>query len=337
MFGVYRTILALFVVLDHFGGVPFIGAYAVFGFFALSGYLMTYIMQRNYGYTLRGIAGYGLNRFLRIYPMYWIACLVAIIVLASLSPAATTGINEHFAMPRAPDEWLRNLGIVLKISTTPVLIYPAWALTVELFYYSCIGLGLSRFKTSTMLWFFVSVAYTLYIVITDAPWGQRYYSVGAASLPFATGAMIYHWRDSLAEYCNFLVTKKWVPPVLLGFIAGNWALNTYIGTQDLWGLYINWFLCSAMIVALCSRTQLPFISRQFDSWVGNLSYPVYLLHFPLGFALLYLYREWGLNVPGPGAALFLYSVVPVLLLAWLMSVVVELPIERIRRLVKQSV
>jgi len=337
MFGAYRTILALFVVLDHFGGVGFIGAYAVFGFFVLSAYLMTYIMQRNYGYTLRGVAGYGLNRFLRIYPIYWIACLVAIIVLASLDPEATTGINAQFSMPQSADEWLRNLGIVLKISTSPVLIFPAWALTVELFYYVCIGLGLSRFRTSTLLWFLFSAAYTLFIVLTDAPWGQRYYSIGAASLPFATGAMIYHWRDSHAKYCSFIVTNRWMPPFLLSLIVGNLGLSTYIGTEDLWGLYINWLLCSAMIVALFRRTQLPFVSRRFDSWLGNLSYPIYLLHFPLGFALLYFYRQWDLSVSGPGAAMFLFSVVPVLLLAWLMSIVVELPIERIRRRIKQSV
>ena len=337
MFGAYRTILALFVVLDHFGGVPFIGAYAVFGFFALSGYLMTYIMQRNYGYTLRGIAGYGLNRFLRIYPIYWVACLVAIAILAALDPAATTGINDHFAMPGTAVEWFRNLAIVLKISTSPVLIYPAWALTVELFYYACIGLGLSRYRTTTLLWFLGSFGYTVFIVLTDASWGQRYYSVGAASLPFATGGMIYHWREELAENLSFVVSNKWTPPILLGLIAANWAFSTSIGVQDLWGLYLNWLLCSAMIVALFQRKQLPFVSRSFDSWLGNLSYPVYLLHFPLGFALLYLYREWGLNVPGPGAAMFWLSLLPVLTLAWLMSVLVELPVEQIRARVKQSV
>ena len=298
---------------------------------------MTYIMQRNYGYTVRGIVGYGLNRFLRIYPMYWVACLVAIAVLASLDPAATTGINKSFSMPGAPAEWFRNLGLVLNIATSPVLISPAWALTVELFFYACIGLGLSRFRFSTLLWFLLSAAYTAFMVITDASWGQRYYSVGAASLPFATGALIYHWREKFAAYFSFAVTNQWAPVILLALIVGNWALSVHWGTEELWGFYVNWVLCSAMIVALFRQTQLPFVSRRLDSWLGNLSYPVYLLHFPLGFALLYLYRKWGLNVPGPGAAMFLLSVVPVLVLAWVMSVMVELPVERIRARVKQSV
>lgn len=68
MFGTYRTILALMVVFLHLGGVPRIGAYAVFGFYCLSGYLMTLIMQTTYGYSFQGVIKYGINRFLRNYP-----------------------------------------------------------------------------------------------------------------------------------------------------------------------------------------------------------------------------------------------------------------------------
>lgn len=53
MFGTYRAFLALMVVALHLGGIPKIGAYAVFGFYCLSGYLMTLIMQTNYGLLLQ--------------------------------------------------------------------------------------------------------------------------------------------------------------------------------------------------------------------------------------------------------------------------------------------
>ena len=82
------------VVVLHYGGVRYIGEYAVFGFFALSGYLMTLIMQQNYGYTVRGIGGYALNRFLRIYPIYWVVCGLSILILLALDSAHTTGINR---------------------------------------------------------------------------------------------------------------------------------------------------------------------------------------------------------------------------------------------------
>ena len=51
MFGTYRTALAMMVVMLHYAKLAYIGNYAVFGFFALSGYLMTFIMHKNYGYT----------------------------------------------------------------------------------------------------------------------------------------------------------------------------------------------------------------------------------------------------------------------------------------------
>lgn len=70
MFGFYRVYLALLVVAHHLGGLTGLGSYAVFGFYMLSGYLMTFIMCRNYHHTTTGFLKYSLNRFLRIYPTY---------------------------------------------------------------------------------------------------------------------------------------------------------------------------------------------------------------------------------------------------------------------------
>jgi peptidoglycan/LPS O-acetylase OafA/YrhL len=46
MFGSYRTFLAVLVIANHIGGISEIGRYAVYGFFVLSGYLMTYITSK---------------------------------------------------------------------------------------------------------------------------------------------------------------------------------------------------------------------------------------------------------------------------------------------------
>lgn len=45
MFGIFRTMLALVVVGEHLGPVAHVGPYAVFDFYALSGYLMTAILH----------------------------------------------------------------------------------------------------------------------------------------------------------------------------------------------------------------------------------------------------------------------------------------------------
>jgi len=327
----------MMVVLLHFGGVRYIGEYAVFGFFSLSGYLMTLIMQQNYGYTVRGIAGYGLNRFLRIYPIYWVACLISILILLLLNPENTTALNANYFLPGEARNWVKNLGLILKFRSSPILISPAWALTVELFFYACIGLGLSRSRRIVLIWFSVSVVSTVYMVASDASWGQRYFTIQAASLPFSTGAVIYHWREELSEKLGFLVTNSVVPALMMVLILGNWAVGDYLGTQRHWNFYINYALCCLMIPVLFRRTELTCISRQFDSWLGDLSYPIYLVHAPLGFMLLYGWKQLGLDIDGPGYLMFVISVMPLVGVAWLMSVGVERPIEWVRSAVKRAI
>lgn len=80
MFGLYRTFLALWVVAAHLLVVQ-IGSYAVQAFFALSGYLMTYIMTKNYGYSVKGLRAFAMNRFLRLYPVYWALLLITTVAI----------------------------------------------------------------------------------------------------------------------------------------------------------------------------------------------------------------------------------------------------------------
>lgn len=82
MFGTYRTFLALIVVVHHLISIPIIGHYAVHGFFILSGYLMTFVMNVSYGYSLRGIRAFSINRFLRLYPSYWVVLLLTLLSIA---------------------------------------------------------------------------------------------------------------------------------------------------------------------------------------------------------------------------------------------------------------
>ena len=72
MFGLLRTTFALMVMIYHlfFVGFLSLGTYPVFGFYIISGYLMTVIMHNNYGYTWVGRYSFAVNRFLRLYPQY---------------------------------------------------------------------------------------------------------------------------------------------------------------------------------------------------------------------------------------------------------------------------
>ena len=66
MFGIYRYGLALCVAISHLwaGTIGGPAAYAVWGFYCLSGYLMTLILNEKYGFSPRGVGRFAANRAL---------------------------------------------------------------------------------------------------------------------------------------------------------------------------------------------------------------------------------------------------------------------------------
>ena len=202
MFGTYRSFLALMVVALHLGGIPQIGAYAVFGFYCLSGYLMTLIMQNTYGYTILGIATYGINRFLRIYPIYWVSILISSALIWLLGSDFSASYKSSMYLPENFLELFKNIVLFFPLRESPRLTPPAWALTVEIFYYILISLGFSRNKHITIIWFAFSVLYHIFALILDLGWQRRYFTITAASLPFSTGALLFHYRQKYDHYLD---------------------------------------------------------------------------------------------------------------------------------------
>ena len=156
MFGIFRTILALLVVTGHLFSPSSLGTFAVFGFYILSGYLMTYIMQNTYAYNMLGQKKFLLNRTLRIYPSYWFAALLSLVLLLYCGEKITE-FKRTIYLPENSVEVLQNIFLVFFNSSRPRLSPATWALTVELFYYVCICFGASKTPTITASWFFLSV------------------------------------------------------------------------------------------------------------------------------------------------------------------------------------
>ena len=87
MVGTYRLVLALMVLVSHSFNVwehyPDPGLIAVVTFFSISGFLMPATYEANYRFRFFGIqaAMFYWARFLRIYPMYWIALFVEVAII----------------------------------------------------------------------------------------------------------------------------------------------------------------------------------------------------------------------------------------------------------------
>jgi len=334
LFGTYRTLLATLVIFLHLGGMPVIGSYAVFGFYILSGYLMTLIMQNSYGYTKYGIARYALNRFLRIYPIYWISCIISLLLIFLLGEDVVRNFHGSIYYPANLGAVLRNVFLIFPSMDEPRLTPPSWALTVEIFYYICIGLGFSKTRRLTITWLAVSILYAVIVNATGADWNHKYFTIPAASLPFATGAMLFHYKRSLADVVERSFSSTYLPLLLVVLILVNWLAGYLLGTLRGFSFYVNFLLCALVLVTLLEKTSLPFISRKVDRMLGDFSYPVYLVHYQVGLVVLVVADQAGYSLQRPGTLLMLASLPFIFLTAWLMTRFVELPIEVLRSRIK---
>lgn len=82
---------------------PPLGIYAVFGFYIISGYLMTLVMHESYAYTARGRIRFALNRFLRLYPQYWTAALISMLLIITLGSETVESYHKSIYMLSALD------------------------------------------------------------------------------------------------------------------------------------------------------------------------------------------------------------------------------------------
>jgi peptidoglycan/LPS O-acetylase OafA/YrhL len=296
LFGIYRYVLAIMVVFAHLWGqldgrMNWLGLYAVFSFYLLSGYLMTLVLNERYGFTRSGLARYFVNRCLRIYPIYWVFLIFSGAVVL-LDPMAAVKTTISMRLPQDAGSWLKNIAILgLHVDPTrpaagaPIrLIPPAWTLSVELIFYVAMG-ALSRSRRIIVVWVSVSLGYTAFAIYAGWSANYRVSTVLAASLPFSLGALIYHLPSR---------PRRWPVLLVVGLAFGvNAVLASRLwGSVFLGGLYASLFLSFVLVMLLrpLKGESLHGLSA-IDRFLGDLSYPIFLCHFAVAVLVVSMWRS----------------------------------------------
>jgi len=271
MIGTIRFVLASLVVANHvyLPTANRVGAHAVAAFYMISGFLMTRVIQEVYGTTPSGTGRFFVNRFLRIYPPYWVFLSIALLLLWA-SPTSFGRTYPNMLMPSSDFNLLRNVTLYDLPRAPEIVIPPAWTLTVEVFFYIAMGLVLSRARSITALWFIASLAITVWLIAIRAPFSQRYTPTYAASMFFSTGALIYFYRDRLQRWAPGS-TVTWI--VFMTFCVTP-LLTDWIGLPYGYvGFYGAAALFTIVLVTAMARKTGPL-----DRWLGDLAYPVFITH-----------------------------------------------------------
>jgi len=347
MFGVLRTTLAIMVMIFHIfiGNLP-LGTYAVFGFFIISGYLMTLIMQESYGYSADGRITFIINRFLRLHPLYWMASILTIVLIYYLGNEIVHNYHKSMDLPITNKSIVQNIFMVFPSwipgSIHPRLVPPTWAITIEMFYYALICFGLSKTFTRVKIWIVLSIAYIFYTFLNGLPWQSRYFHILAASFPFSIGACIYFLSKN--KQFQSLFTSLGLKSNLLFYImlfnCAIWILipKSSIGAYIEIGFYINIIICSLLIYSIAIGGKVLNISKKSDKFIGDYSYPIYLLHLQGG--LLSSYLLFGKphvfhHVTKSSTLNFLLAFIIVFVISTIFIMIFERPIQKIRDRIKK--
>ena len=261
-----------FYPLFCFGGTA-----GVAFFFVLSGFIITFIHRGDFGKPSR-LGPYLRKRAVRIYPTYLIV-FGAVYALASVIPSLRD------AMPTELDVLIKALLLlpqdpaVVGGTGAPVLTV-AWSLQYELVFYLGVGLAVSH----PLLLVLAALLFVLNFV-----W-QAIVQTGHFPESFFANSLMLLFGMGMAT--AWLLQSGWRLPRPLWFAAGGGVLFFCVGAAEaVFGkephyaqLNIGYGLCAAVVIVALVQAERDRPGR-FDNRavavLGDASYAMYLIHFPL--------------------------------------------------------
>ena len=294
-----RGIAALTVVFYHYCaaycGTSTEGYLAVDFFFALSGL----VIGRNYEETIRtGMTNvdFIIKRLIRLWPLYFIGLGLAVLRVAaqivlhdpnSITPGALGRdfLFEFFMLPPLPAR-----GELFPLNG------PAWSLFFELVIN--IAFAVWVFRSNKMLPIVLAVVsalvlgYAIFVHGTvDLGWTWQTFLIGLARVSFSFSVGVI-----LNRILPLKTAATWlalVPVLLIGAVlvyAPPFGLRVYTDV----GFTL---VVSPLLVAVGAICQAPKPVRWAFERLGDISYPVYVMHLPLIFIWMFIARK--LHLPAP--------------------------------------
>ena len=176
---------------------------------------MTRVLNERYGFTMRGIGAFLLNRVLRLWPAYLVIMGLALIALRFLP---LDNFFQLIRMPISPLEIITNLTVLGQVGFDYVQWLPlakplvtSWSLSIEIVSYLLLALYFA--KSPSRLWAFAVLGVIAMAISTawcatspdPGAYGpycfqNRYGVVQAGFIPFAFGGLYYFHRDPIADW-----------------------------------------------------------------------------------------------------------------------------------------
>ena len=308
--GLLRFLLAVSVILTHtrpFYGFSFVGGTtAVEAFFVISGFYISLILNEKYLKANNSYKLYITNRFLRLYPFYWIVLILSLLCSYYIPTYDTKSYFGNLAQWRTYSSELNFLscftliftnlflffqdvimflGVNIKTGclfftsnfrlTNPplfkfLLVPQAWSIGLELMFYLMAPFIVRRKYPIILILLIASMAakfYAFHHGLNFDPWTYRFFLFELTY--FLLGSLAYVIYKKFIENANL---PKYIYLSMLIGLALFTTLASFIHSKSVGPVY-----------CLCVFIAIPYLFKftkkfKFDRFIGELSYPIYLTH-----------------------------------------------------------
>tara|TARA_B100001093_G_scaffold472917_1_gene496430 strand:+ start:53 stop:1075 length:1023 start_codon:yes stop_codon:yes gene_type:complete len=266
LLGCTRFFLSMIVLLQHSSWaipdsqlkewVSNLGSYeAVYGFLIISGFSIARSIEKKE-------SGFYTRRFLRIYPIYFIGLSFAFILYIILGKEVK--MEDGLLLSAGYFTYLANYAFLQTfICIAASYNTPLWTLSIEVFYYF-----ISPFLNKYSFWILMSIV-LISLVIHIIPIESYIYGYPAASLG---------WLWIL----GFLFGKNQKNKIFVNLISCILLVLIPLFT-DIYRFGYQTLLIILPIFVICfsHKIKLPVSFLKLFNYLGDLSYPLYIFHFPV--------------------------------------------------------
>lgn len=259
--------------------ILFSGDAAVTLFFVLSGCVLAMSLQRKGRLDPETLKQFYLRRFFRIYPALWLSNLLGLVALyvvlrAGASELTTAWMRQEYAEPVSVLTVIKGF-----MGLQATLNQPLWSILVELIFSVVFPLIFLVTRRPAMALLSIGVALGLLL------WPmQVYYELNTHVLAFVVGAALP--IVTMGPVTDRLLRGRWPLLALLGVAAVLLprGLMTPPDSMKVYCILLEVVGSAVLIFALLRRKVEPaFVSARPAVFLGDISYSIYLLHFPLLF------------------------------------------------------
>jgi peptidoglycan/LPS O-acetylase OafA/YrhL len=291
--------------LENYKDLPIFdrGADAVEFFFTLSGFLITYLLQKEINRTNTiSIKDFYLRRVFRIWPLYFLVVFIGFITLGWIYPKLT---GQHFFEFPVFNGLMFFIFFLpnLAASLYPVgMLYPLWSIGVEEQYYLFWAplVKLFRKKIISLVIIFIGISYVWYYMLSLNVFHfsekinyflltQKFYAMATGGL---FGLILYKYPE---QYKKSFFTSKFSQWIIFAAIVYYYVVGyPYIG-----GVIFHFFLSFlyGFLILNSSIIERPVINleKQPFTYLGIISFGLYMYHMIIDYFLRFTILHFNIN------------------------------------------